>query len=278
MHTFVVTVLSALSPNHLQKGECSMNKTTLIRRFAKGLHLFFMATLLTLLAGPAVAPVGAQGPQDLYVSSVLGGDVRRFDGTTGAFLGVFGQADQPNGGLVGPNGLVFGPDGNLYVASSGTNDVRRFDGTTGAFLGVFGQADKPNGGLNAPYHLVFAAAHTLTVDKAGTGTGTVTSDPAGINCGGDCTEDYIEGTVITLTAHPGVKSYFIEWSGNCYGMERITQITMDADKICTATFGYPVGGIVVPVDRLGLVAPWMGLVGLAGVAALGVMLVRRHKL
>jgi LPXTG-motif cell wall-anchored protein len=35
---------------------------------------------------------------------------------------------------------------------------------------------------------------------------------------------------------------------------------------------------VVPVDRLGLVAPWMGLVGLAGVAALGVMLVRRHKL
>jgi hypothetical protein len=39
----------------------------------------------------------------------------------------------------------------------------------------------------------------------------------------------------------------------------------------------PVGGIVVPVDRLGLVAPWMGLVGLASLAALTVALVRRHR-
>jgi hypothetical protein len=29
---------------------------------------------------------------------------------------------------------------------------------------------------------------------------------------------------------------------------------MDADKTCTATFGYPVDGIVVPVSKLGLVA------------------------
>jgi|GEM_PF-4616803 len=27
---------------------------------------------------------------------------------------------------------------------------------------------------------------------------------------------------------------------------------MDADKACTAAFGYPVGGIVVPVNKLGL--------------------------
>jgi hypothetical protein len=41
---------------------------------------------------------------------------------------------------------------------------------------------------------------------------------------------------------------------------------MDADKTCTATFGYPVGGVVVPVDRLGLLAPWMGLAMLVAVA------------
>jgi LPXTG-motif cell wall-anchored protein len=60
---------------------------------------------------------------------------------------------------------------------------------------------------------------------------------------------------------------------------------MDADKHCIATFGYPVGGIVVPVNKLGLVAlrlrsgqaPWMGLVALAGLAALGVVLVRRRR-
>ena len=39
----------------------------------------------------------------------------------------------------------------------------------------------------------------------------------------------------------------------------------------------PVGGIVVPVNRLGLLAPWMGLVTLAGLAALGVVLVKRRK-
>ena len=52
---------------------------------------------------------------------------------------------------------------------------------------------------------------------------------------------------------------------------------MDADKTCIATFGYPVGGIVVPVDRLGLVAPWMGLAALAGLAASGVVAVRRRR-
>jgi hypothetical protein len=47
-------------------------------------------------------------------------------------------------------------------------------------------------------------------------------------------------------------------------------VYLDADKTCIATFGYPVGGVVVPVDRLGLAAPWMGLVTLA--AVVGVLL------
>ena len=52
---------------------------------------------------------------------------------------------------------------------------------------------------------------------------------------------------------------------------------MDDDKHCIATFGLPVGGIVVPVDKLGLVAPWMGMITLAGLAALGVVLVRSRR-
>jgi hypothetical protein len=113
---------------------------------------------------------------------------------------------------------------------------------------------------------------TLTVNVAGSGR--VTSAPAGINCGGDCTADYVENTVVTLTAHPGVKSYFIEWGGDC---DANGQVTLDADRTCTATFGYPVGGIVVPVNKVGLLAPWMGLTALAGLAALGVVVVRRRK-
>jgi hypothetical protein len=112
---------------------------------------------------------------------------------------------------------------------------------------------------------------TLTVNKTGTGAGTVTSAPAGIFCGADCTEDYLKNTVVTLRAYPGVKSYFVGWSGNC---DANGQVTMDADKTCTATFGYPVGGIVVPVDKLGLLVPWLGL---ASLAALTVALVRKRR-
>jgi hypothetical protein len=52
---------------------------------------------------------------------------------------------------------------------------------------------------------------------------------------------------------------------------------MDGDKTCIATFGYPVGGLIVPVNKLGLSAPWMGLITLAGLAALGVALARKRR-
>ncbi len=35
--------------------------------------------------------------------------------------------------------------------------------------------------------------YALTVTKAGTGTGTVTSSPAGISCGADCSQAYASG-------------------------------------------------------------------------------------
>jgi hypothetical protein len=117
----------------------------------------------------------------------------------------------------------------------------------------------------------------LTVNKDGSGTGTVTSDPAGIFCGADCTEIYIEGTVVTLRAYPGVNSFFDGWSGDCSGTELTTTVAMDADKTCTATFGWPVGGIVVPVNRLELLAPWLRMAALASFATLGVLLVARRR-
>jgi hypothetical protein len=39
----------------------------------------------------------------------------------------------------------------------------------------------------------------------------------------------------------------------------------------------PVGGIIVPVNRLELLAPWLGLAALAALAALTFVLVRRRK-
>ena len=49
-----------------------------------------------------------------------------------------------------------------------------------------------------------AETRQLKVNKAGTGTGTVTSSPAGINCGATCTFGFDHGVTVTLTAMPGL--------------------------------------------------------------------------
>jgi hypothetical protein len=54
---------------------------------------------------------------------------------------------------------------------------------------------------------------TLTVSKTGTGTGSVSSSPAGITCGGTCASSFDYGTVVTLTATPDAGSVFTGWSG-----------------------------------------------------------------
>ena len=43
--------------------------------------------------------------------------------------------------------------------------------------------------------------------------GTVTSSPAGINCGGTCSALYNMGTVVTLIATPDLLSLFSGWTG-----------------------------------------------------------------
>jgi len=76
---------------------------------------------------------------------------------------------------------------------------------------------------------------TLTVNRTGNGTGTVTSVPPGITCGADCTESYLFGTQVTLTATPSAGSTFTGWSGACSGTGSCV-VTMDAAKSVTATF------------------------------------------
>jgi hypothetical protein len=53
----------------------------------------------------------------------------------------------------------------------------------------------------------------LFLEKPGTGQGTVTSSPAGINCGTSCEAEYLEGTKVVLTASPAAGSYFEGWFG-----------------------------------------------------------------
>ena len=119
------------------------------------------------------------------------------------------------------------------TATAGTNSV--FRGWSGACSGTAPEV-RVTMDANKSCTATFNLQHTLTVTKAGAGLGTVTSSPAGINCPGDCTEPYDQGTVVTLTAAAGDNSLFAGWSGACSGTDPEVQVTMDGAKSCTATF------------------------------------------
>jgi hypothetical protein len=78
--------------------------------------------------------------------------------------------------------------------------------------------------------------HSLSVAKSGSGSGTVTSTPAGINCGSDCSQNYTDGTSVTLTATPAAGSRFSGWSGACSGSTASCTISMSGSRAVTATF------------------------------------------
>lgn len=73
---------------------------------------------------------------------------------------------------------------------------------------------------------------TLTVYEVGQGTGTVTSSPAGINCGpgggAGCSANFVLNTQVSLTAVPAAGSVFVGWSANC---------TPDQSSTCSVTMG-----------------------------------------
>ncbi len=77
-------------------------------------------------------------------------------------------------------------------------------------------------------------AYPLTLFKDGTGSGTVTSNPTGINCGSTCSASFDSGKSVTLTVL-ATSGTFTGWSGDCSGT-RICTVSMTAARNVTATF------------------------------------------
>lgn len=113
-----------------------------------------------------------QTPKDAFAhsgnASVLVVDqisdlVQRYDGGTGAYLGLFAPAGGVNLAVLdNATGGTYRPNGNLLVCvQSGTNanSVAEFDGTTGAYLGNF--IGNGSGGLAGPFDVHFRAADVL---------------------------------------------------------------------------------------------------------------------
>jgi hypothetical protein len=76
----------------------------------------------------------------------------------------------------------------------------------------------------------------LTVQKSGSGSGSVSSSPAGIDCGSSCAASFDDGARVTLSATPDANSTFTGWSGGgCSGTGEC-QLTVSADATVTANF------------------------------------------
>ncbi len=90
------------------------------------------------------------------------------------------------------------------------------------------------------------ATTTLNVSKTGSGAGSVTSAPPGIDCGADCSERYAPASLVTLTAVAQAGSAFTTWGGACSGTATGTCIvTLNAAKSVVANF---MGGEFLQAD------------------------------
>ena len=166
-----------------------------------------------------------------------------------ATIGSMSEASTIGSGRVTGSGFV-GRDSGFGVRGSGFG-VRAsglaaggstFTGWSGACTGTgtctvsMTQARNVVATFNGP-----APPVQLIVTKGGTGTGTVTSSPAGINCGNACSANFAANSSVTLTATPASGSIFAGWSAPCSGTGTCV-LPMTASRSVTVVFNTSGGG------------------------------------
>ena len=213
------------------------------------------AQYVTALAFSPDATILATGIKPSQASGGAGSTIVRVNVSDGSAVGspLVGHTDN----IVT---LAFSPDGSALASSGDDSTIRFWSTLDGSVLKILDQETgsmpgrtlqgvrslifSPDGGAiiygRADATLVVArnpllpGIFTLTVNRAGAGTGTVASSPAGIACGPSCAAEFGEGTAVTLTATPAAGSYFAGWSGN--PVCATGAFTMLTDYACTAVF------------------------------------------
>jgi hypothetical protein len=147
-----------------------------------------------------------------------------------------------------PTGIAVTPDGaRVYVVNQGDDTLSELDGATGLAIGTpfalgsgapLAIAINPSGTaayvtlLTTNSVVELGGMRTLTVNRAGTGIGSVTSSPVGINCGTLCQAQFPVGSQVTLNATAESGSFFAGWTGlGCSSF-----VTLNDNMTCTATF------------------------------------------
>ena len=150
----------------------------------------------------------------------------------------------PTSGAVGTNVTISGTN------FTGATSVM-FNGTSASFIvnsDTAIQATVPAGAttgllrVSAPGGTAVSASSftlriPLTVMKTGLlGNGTVTSSPAGIDCGSTCSTLFNSGSVVTLTVRPYLLSVFTGWRGCDKASDETCTVVMGQARTVTANF------------------------------------------
>ena len=143
--------------------------------------------------------------------------------------------------------------------SSGSGLFRSDGVLIGQLYGGSGDCTTPGDDVYGRFDVAYNASlkswlsgQTLSVAKSGTGSGSVTSAPAGINCGTTCSASFTTGTSVTLSAAPVSGSVFAGWSGACTGTGSCV-VAMSSAKSVTASFAIGTATLSVSTSGSGVV-------------------------
>jgi uncharacterized delta-60 repeat protein len=192
------------------------------------------------------------------------------DGSLDPTFGAGGLVTTPIGDSAGANEAALQPDGKILVAGSSTSGstgsfaLARYnsdgsldvgfagDGIASTTIGTNGSgalalALQPDGkvilggsaqfgnGAVDEFALARYLGSTLTVQTSGTGSGSVSSSPAGVSCGTTCVAPFA-AVPVTLTATPAAGSILTGWSGGGCSGTGVCNVQMSSDESVTATF------------------------------------------
>ena len=173
-------------------------------------------------------------------------------GSTGAiFNSIFSGPGQPYGiySRLGANPIVGGEISRANTISGNTTAGVHNEDQTVTINATYNDWGTPSGpyhpGLNPSgtgnpvssyvnFDPWIGKKHPLNVTKVGTGR--IISLPSGIDYGGDPTEDFQAGSIVTLKAIPDSGTYFSGWSDGCTGKALTCLVTMNQARTVTATF------------------------------------------
>ncbi len=246
-------------PNTSGRATNRTDNDAFVARLNSNLTQILQATYLGGSANDFANALAISSTGDVYVTGrAFSND---FPGTTGGAQATYGggtsdafvakldsnlnllQATYLGGGSdERANAIAISSTGDVYVA--GNTSSNDFPGTSGGAQATYG------GGTSdvfvARLTINLTAGPILSISPTPT-NGTITSSPAGINCGSGgsmCSADFINGTSVTMTATPDPGYTFAGWTGDCSvcGTSTTCTITMTANKTCSANFIASSGG------------------------------------